>query len=162
MKIRKAKLEDVNAIQKIYDHAVNYMRKNNNPNQWKKGYPGIDLIKSDIESGKSYLCVEEDQILAVFYFTAGEEDPTYKRIFRGSWLNEETYGVIHRIATSKNKNGLAGFCIDYCFDQCQNIRIDTHKDNLPMRTFLRKKGFIECGIIYLNDGSERIAYQKCE
>ncbi|MBF7096254.1 GNAT family N-acetyltransferase [Alkalibacter mobilis] len=162
MNIRKAVFEDISEIKKIYEHAVRYMRKNNNPDQWKDGYPGIEIIKEDIKNEKSYLCVENNEILGVFYFALGEEDPTYKEIYQGSWINDEPYGVIHRIATIKNKRGVAGFCVDYCFGKCQNLRIDTHKDNLPMRRFLAKKGFVECGIIHIADGSERIAYQKCE
>ena len=45
-----------------------------------------------------------------------------------------------------------------------SIRIDTHEGNIPMRTFLKKQGFEECGIIYLsNEGcvdNKRIAYEK--
>lgn len=155
-------MDDIKAIEAIYDHAIDYMVKNNNPDQWEKGYPGLPLIKTDIEAGEAYLYEQNGQILGVFYFSRGKIDPTYQTIFQGKWLNNEPYGVIHRIATSKNKSGVAGFCVDYCYDQCQNIRIDTHKDNLPMRRFLAKKGFTQCGIIYLADGSERIAYQKCE
>ena len=40
------------------------------------------------------------------------------------------------------------------------ISIDTHKDNLIMQKFLSKNGFDRCGIIYVEDGTERIAYQK--
>ncbi len=162
MIIRKANLGDIKDIMAIYDHALNYMQKNNNPNQWKKGYPGIDLIKADIKAGDCYLCQADDQTLGVFYFSIGKKDPTYQTIFQGTWLNEDPYGLIHRIATSKNKSGVGSFCIDYCYNQWPNIRIDTHRDNLPMRQFLTKKGFIECGLIYLADGSERIAYQKCQ
>ena len=160
--IRKANLEDIDGMMAVYDQAIDYMTKNNNPNQWKKGYPGLAIIKADIKAGEAYLYQEAGQILAVFYFSRGKIDPTYQKIFHGHWLNDRPYGVIHRLATSKNKSGLAGFCVDYCYNLCQNIRIDTHKDNLPMRRFLTKKGFVECGIIYLADGAERIAYQKGE
>lgn len=161
MIIRNSNLGDINAIIAIYDYAVEYMQKNNNPNQWRKGYPGSKIIKEDIEAKKSYLYVKNEQLLGVFYF-AIEEEPVYKNIFNGSWINEDPYGVIHRVATIKNKNGVAGSCVDYCYDKCRNIRIDTHKDNIPMQKFLIKKGFVKCGIIYLDDTSERIAYQKYE
>ena len=44
--------------------------------------------------------------------------------------------------------------------QLRDIRIDTHHDNIPMRTFLAKLGYHACGTIYLNNGDKRIAYQK--
>ena len=44
----------------------------------------------------------------------------------------------------------------------KSIRIDTHKDNIPMQRALAKHGFIKCGIIHLANGDERIAFQKSE
>ena len=41
-----------------------------------------------------------------------------------------------------------------------SIRVDTHRDNLPMQRMLQKNGFIYCGIIYLADGKERFAFEK--
>ena len=36
--------------------------------------------------------------------------------------------------------------------------IDTHKDNRPMQAAIRKFGFQECGVIYVADGSSRLAF----
>jgi hypothetical protein len=49
--------------------------------------------------------------------------------------------------------------MDYCFSQDPNIRIDTHRDNKIMRHLVEKHGFAYCGIIYLDNGDERLAYQ---
>ncbi len=43
-----------------------------------------------------------------------------------------------------------------------NFRIDTHNDNKIMQHVIEKNGFIRCGIIYVKDGSPRIAYEKIE
>ena len=40
------------------------------------------------------------------------------------------------------------------------IRVDTHRDNRTMQRLLRKNGFCYCGIIYLEDKSERLAFEK--
>ena len=40
-----------------------------------------------------------------------------------------------------------------------NLRIDTHRDNHIMQHCIRKAGFQYCGIIYLANGDERLAYQ---
>lgn len=40
-----------------------------------------------------------------------------------------------------------------------NLRIDTHEENKVMRHLIEKSGFAECGIIRVEDGSPRIAYQ---
>lgn len=41
-----------------------------------------------------------------------------------------------------------------------SIKIDTHKDNKAMQRVLKKNNFTYCGIIYLEDNSERIAFEK--
>ena len=43
-------------------------------------------------------------------------------------------------------------------DQYDNVRIDTHEDNAPMKYVLEKLGFEYCGVIYLEDGDARDAY----
>ena len=59
--------------------------------------------------------------------------------------------------------GAAGFCMDWCFARCPNLRMDTHRDNAPMQRALAKNGFVYCGVIRLrSDGSQRLAYQRTE
>lgn len=41
----------------------------------------------------------------------------------------------------------------------QSIRIDTHADNKTMQHLIEADGFTRCGIIYIADGTPRIAYQ---
>ena len=47
----------------------------------------------------------------------------------------------------------------FCLGLCGNIRIDTHRDNRTMRHLIEKSGFARCGLIHVEDGSPRIAYQ---
>ena len=42
----------------------------------------------------------------------------------------------------------------------KNIRVDTHKDNKSMQGLLLKNNYKYCGVIYLEDGSKRIAFEK--
>lgn len=37
-----------------------------------------------------------------------------------------------------------------------------HKDNKITRHLIEKNGFAKCGIIYVADGSPRIAYEKTD
>lgn len=159
MKIRKAIRDDLDKIMEIYDDARSYMRENGNPSQWINGYPNIELIKRDIFDGNSYVCVDGNQILGVFYYSMGP-DPTYLKIYEGSWISEDSYSVVHRIASRSRQRGVASYCLNWCFDKWPNIRIDTHQDNIIMQNFLVKNGFSRCGIIFLEDGAERIAYQR--
>ena len=161
MEIRPATARELDTVLRIYAAARQFMREQGNPDQWGDDYPPVSLLREDIEAQRLYLCVEGDEIPGVFYFAEGE-DPTYRVIEEGDWLNDAPYGVIHRIAVAKQGRGVAAFCFDYAFEQCKNLKIDTHKDNLPMQRALEKRGFVRCGIIHLENGDERIAYQKIE
>lgn len=159
MEIRKSTPDDLDTLLQLYADARDFMAKNGNPSQWGSTYPSVALVQSDIDKGCSYVCIQNGQIAGTFYFKAGE-DPSYREIFDGSWLNELPYGVIHRITSAAGTKGVASFIFQWCFQQCRNLKIDTHDDNLPMQKALRKNGFIHCGTIYLEDGSKRIAFQR--
>lgn len=158
--IRLAETSDLDDLMNIFSRARKFMQENGNPNQWINGYPSIELIKDEIEKKHCYVCQGENgEILGTFCFISGE-DPTYNHIENGSWLNNDPYSVVHRLATSGKQKGIASVCFKWCFQQCDNIRVDTHKDNLVMQHVLEKNGFIRCGIIYTHNGTPRIAYQK--
>lgn len=159
MRIRPATNSDFDEIRRIYAMARIYMRESGNPDQWKDNYPPDDLIRKDIKEGKSFVCEEAGELLGVFFYAVGE-DPTYRKIYDGAWLNAEPYGVIHRIAVASHGRGVASFCFAYALSQCPNLKIDTHADNLPMQRALEKNGFSRCGMIHLENGEERIAFQK--
>jgi len=158
MIIRKSTESDLEEICRIYEYARAFMRGHGNPNQWKDTNPPPEVIGRDINSGKSYVCVRDSKPVAVFYFSV-ESEPTYA-VIEGGWLNDEPYGVVHRIARSEGAEGAGSFCINWCFEQCHNLRVDTHRDNAPMRRLLEKAGFTECGTIWLANGDERLAFQK--
>lgn len=159
MEIRKTVSGDIDRIMDIYEYARNYMVQTGNQTQWVNGYPRYSLIEQDINEEICFVCIVEGTIEAVFVLVRGE-DPTYARIDNGAWKNELPYGTIHRIASSGNIRGIATHCIRWCFEQCPNLRADTHEDNKIMQHLLEKNGFDRCGIIYVEDGSPRIAYQK--
>ena len=157
--IRKTLGSDLPKIAQIYENAKRFMRDSGNPNQWNDGRPNIDTAREDMERGVGYVAEELGEVVAVFMFSEGA-DPTYARIYDGAWLSDEPYGVIHRIAVAEQGRGIIDFCINWCFSRCQNLRIDTHRDNIPMQRALAKRGFEYCGIIHLATGEERVAYEK--
>lgn len=159
MYIKYATQDEIDVIMSIYDYARKFMKENGNEEQWGNTYPDKELIENDIQQGKLYVCMDEEKIVGVFYF-AKENDPTYGVIKDGSWLNNEPYVVVHRIASAEGTKGVATFCLNWTFEQAGNIRIDTHVNNKPMQGLLNKLGFVYCGRIVLADGSPRIAFQK--
>lgn len=151
-------LSELPEIIEIYNSARLFMAEQGNPDQWNGGYPSRHLLKQDIAEKQLFLYKSGDKILAVFRFTLGD-DPTYRVIYDGSWLNELPYGVIHRIAVAEHGRGVGRACIEWCLDRCHNIRIDTSSENRPMQRLLRSMGFAECGTIYIETGEPRIAFQ---
>lgn len=160
MFIRKAKINDVAAAAEIYDAARRFMKQQGNPDQWKGEYPNGDDVLWGIEKGTSYVCEDNGEVVATFHFENEAEDPTYLNIYDGEWKSSLPYAVIHRIAVKYHGRGIVDFCFNECFKLCPNIRIDTHRDNIPMQKCLKRNGFEYCGIIYLENGEERLAYQK--
>lgn len=162
MNIRKATVSDIPSVLDIYASARRFMRETGNPNQWAGVYPALEDVQNDIELSRLYVCTDAEEILGVFCYFEGV-DPTYLKIYDGQWLSDDPYGVIHRIAVSENAHGrgVAAVCFAYAYENSGNIRIDTHRDNLPMQKSLLKNGFVRCGIIYLANGDERVAFQKC-
>lgn len=172
LEIRKAKIEDLDSIMKVYSRAREFMAQTGNPNQWGNSKPYREWIEYDIEVEKCYVCTEQsvsevsdgncvrdkENIAAVFYF-AIEEDPTYKVIYDGQWLGDNPYGVVHRIASAGTIKGAGEHCLKWAIEQSENLRIDTHKDNVVMQNLLKKLGFQYCGIIHLENGDPRLAFQ---
>lgn len=163
--IRKASSEDVGRIMEIIAMAAAFM-KAQNIKQWCDGYPGREHILSDIARGESYVCVQDGRIMGTAALSLREE-PSYSKIYEGRWITSGRYGVIHRIAVDNRKKrcGIAGAFVDDIEKMCISkaihaVRVDTHCDNRPMRSFLEKRGFVCCGVIYLPGGDSRVAYEK--
>lgn len=158
MIVEKCKIDDFEAIKRNISHAILFMRSYGNLEQWNNLDSLLKDIEYDIYLGRYYKIVEGDEIVGSFMFSKDLE-PTYE-VIEGKWNNDSPYGVIHRICSSGDKKGILKVALDYCFELIDNIRIDTHKDNLPMRHLLEKYKFHECGIITLKNKQKRIAYQS--
>lgn len=157
--IRPATLEDVPVIMRLIEEARGIMRSCGNVNQWIGGYPSEAIIVEDINNAHCYLCLDPDgEIVASFAFIPGPE-PTYKEIYDGNWLDDSPYYVVHRLASTVSSHGVFKDVMDYCMGVAGNLRIDTHRDNVIMRHVIERYGFTYCGIIYLLNGDERLAYQ---
>ena len=161
MHIRKAETVEIDIIMSVFEAAKEFMRKTGNDKQWVDGYPSKDFILGNIRDGGLYVCLADDgQIVGAFYFKV-EDEPTYARIYDGEWLNDRPYGVVHRIASNGTQKRVGDACLQWCFEQCGNIRVDTHRDNLTMQNVLLRNGYTRCGVIFVTNGTERIAFQKC-
>ena len=163
MEIRKATLNDVPRMMEIYAIARQFMVDNGNPTQWaERNWPPEALVRKDIEQGRSHVCVHEDRVVGAFYYHYGKDiDPTYFHIEDGGWMDDSAYGVVHRLASDRSVKGIGAFCVNWAFEQCGHLRMDTHGDNKPMQNLAKSLGFTYCGIIHVKeDNYPRLAYEK--
>lgn len=158
--IRKATMADMHEIERIYETARGFMAQCGNPTQWGKTYPEKEIITEDIEKGRLFV-LEDTSLLGAFVFMEGP-DPTYNKIFDGAWSSDEPYFAVHRVASDGRSKGFLKTVISFCRQTASHLRIDTHRDNIVMQGALEKCGFCKCGIIYLLNGEERIAYEFIE
>lgn len=163
---RKALIEDLNEIMRIYTFAQSFMEAHGNP-QWPKGFPDENDVKCGIVGGVLYVVtVDGGKIAAVFSAVGYDRD--YDEI-NGSWLSNGQYLAVHRVAAAEEYagKGAAKFIINFAAREianvrkCKSVRMDTHEKNIPMRNLLTAQGFTECGTITLiRDDTTRIAFEK--
>ena len=156
--VRKAQFADLTKIEEIYAYARQFMAETGNPHQWGNNTPSHEQLVADIDQQLLHVLEDAQGIHGSFYFYIGP-DPTYCVIEQGSWQSDTPYGTIHRIA-GDGSGGVLAAAVSYAASQIGHIRIDTHQDNIVMQKALSKQGFEKRGIIYIEDGTPRIAYDK--
>lgn len=158
MKIELAKKTDLDKLLEIYREAREFMKSSGNKTQWGDNKPSKETLERDIENESLYKVVDFDEIVGAFALIYGE-DKTYLEI-DGKWLNDEPYATLHRVASSGKARGIMSEIIKFSEEKYENLRIDTHKNNHKMLDKIRENGFTYCGVIKIDDGSPREAFQK--
>ena len=157
--IRHAEVSDKDRIMEIYASARRRMAEGGNPDQWGNVTPAEALVDADLEARRNFVVCSGKDVCGVFALFS-DPDPTYSYIEGPGWLNDRPYLTIHRIARDDQSRGVFKAVLEYVGGAGKDIRMDTHEKNGPMLHLLRSAGFIECGVIYLQNGSPRIAFQK--
>ncbi|WP_346916015.1 GNAT family N-acetyltransferase [Clostridium sp.] len=165
MEFRKTVKTDINDVINIIRQAQVYF-KELGINQWQNDYPNVEIINNDIDNENSYVLLKDNNIIATAAVSF-EGEKTYDSIYEGQWISNKEYAVIHRIAVNNNYKGLgiSSKIIRNVEQLClkkgvYSIKVDTHEENLSMQKMLKKNQFQYCGIIHLEDGSKRIAFEK--
>ncbi|MCK9470737.1 MAG: GNAT family N-acetyltransferase [Bacilli bacterium] len=169
--IRKAKIEEVQEINKVIDDAK-ALFKQKGSTQWQDldGYPNVKTLTEDIIKDTLYVKEMENKIVGVVAISK-EIEKAYDKIYEGKWLNDEPYYVVHRLAVKKEYygKGIARELMDFSDnvalnDGVFNIKVDTMENNTIMTNLLTKCGYVNCGVIYLlrKDvlDKRRLAFQK--
>lgn len=155
--IRPARPEDLPALLPVYAAARRFMAEHGNPTQWSDRYPLPEDLEEDIRRGQLYVLEEDGAVHGAFVLQLGEE-PNYRTI-DGAWLSAAPYGTIHRVASDGAVPGLFSACMDFCRGKIPHLRIDTHEDNAVMRHLIARHGFRPCGVIRVEDGTPRLAFE---
>lgn len=160
---RKASDADINRIMEIIEEAKQQMASEGK-HQWDEAYPTRANIETDVKNGTAHVILMTGRIVAygAVVFTG---EPVYTNI-KGSWLTEQPYVVLHRLAVAEETKG-HGIGLLFIREVeklaleagIYSFRVDTNYDNSRMLRLLEKTGFTFCGYITYPQGS-RMAYEK--
>jgi RimJ/RimL family protein N-acetyltransferase len=165
MGFRRSVETDIKDIMNIIKQAQVYF-KEHGMDQWQNNYPNAEIISSDIADEYSYVLLRDNKIVATAAISF-DGDRNYDTIYEGQWISNNEYAVIHRIAVDNDLKGLgiSSEIIKNVEQLClkrgvHSIKVDTHEENLSMQRLLKKNNFQYCGIIYLEDGKKRVAFER--
>ena len=160
---RKAKNSEATQIWNILKSAIK-RRKVEGSNQWQDGYPNMEVVIKDIDSGEGFVLTENDNIIGYTAVLINNE-PEYLNI-EGKWLTNEDFVVFHRVAISEKylRKGMAKKMMqsieEYALsNNIKSIKADTNYDNIPMLSLFEKLGYSLCGTVYFRN-SPRKAFEK--
>ena len=151
--IHRIEKDDMQRIMKITNDAK-YLLKQNGSLQWQQGYPNEDTFIDDINNKSLYGIYENNNLMAYGAYILGK-DINYVEI-DGKWdipANEKDL-AIHRVAVDCNCHGkkygikILKYGIIYAKKLgCLTVKVDTHKNNIPMQKCINKSGFVYKGIV---------------
>ncbi|MGI6229449.1 MAG: GNAT family N-acetyltransferase [Tractidigestivibacter sp.] len=156
--IRPARKGDLGRVCELYQQARRFMRAHGNTMQWTGDYPGMASAEADLEAGALWVLEAGGEPVAVASVMPGPE-PTYASI-DGAWVDDGPYWVLHRLASGESGKGYGRRLMEWFGSGHRSCRVDTANQNLPMRGLVESCGFVRCGIVIVEDGTPRIAYQR--
>ena len=131
--------------------------------QWTEAYPILPDIAEDIETQRAWLLREGDTVLGYLCLDFDGE-PAYDAITGGSWLCDEPYAVLRRLALNARGRGLTRVLFDLAAERSREqgityLRLNIGLQNSRMQHILEKVGFEKRGIIIFQ-GNGKFAYEK--
>lgn len=163
MKVRLAKRNDMQDIMHLIIQAKVFLAEQN-IDQWQNEYPNENDILQDLEQKNGYVLCENTNIVG--YVCISFDGERCYDVIRGSFLSQQPYATVHRMAVANEKKGkgLAGKLFDFAEELCMerkihSIRVDTDEKNLLMQRVFQKQGFVYCGVVDVGD-SEKIVFEK--
>ncbi|MGL6064406.1 MAG: GNAT family N-acetyltransferase [Fusobacteriaceae bacterium] len=162
--IRKATINDLDAIMSIVKETVTEMKNNNNL-QWSEEYPKDEDFSKDIKEETLYVKEVQNEILG-FICINTVEAKEYKEL---QWATKEDKSVVvHRMAIklSARKKGIGGELL-YFTDKFAiekgifSLKSDTNIKNLNMNILFKKCGYNVVGEINFSGINDSfLCYEK--
>ena len=173
MNIRATTPKDIDAVMTIIEEARTTIAALG-INQWQNGTPNRAMITEDMALGQGRVVTADDGTILATFSVIYTGEPTYDTVYEGAWVTPDldgdgsiAYIAIHRVAISvaHRGKGIATAIVEYAESFARilgktSLRIDTHEGNTVMRRMLEKNGFLPRGIIHLQNGDPRVAYEK--
>ena len=151
--IHRIESDDMQRIMKITNDAKCLLKQNGSL-QWQQGYPNEETFISDINNKSLYGIYENNNLMAYGAYILGK-DINYVEI-DGKWdvpANEKDL-AIHRVAVDSNCHGkkygvkILKYGIIYAKKlRCISVKVDTHKNNIPMQKCINNSGFVYKGVV---------------
>jgi RimJ/RimL family protein N-acetyltransferase len=158
MTFRKALKSELDLLDLISLETINHMLSIG-LKQWVPSYPRKADFEQDIENGALYVLTEGPMIVGIVALLK-DNDPKYATI--DTWKRDSSL-VCHRVLIHSKHQGkgyakiLFSSIIEFAKrNNFPSIKIDTHIDNIRMKSLLNSIGFEERGYIEVMD---RYAYE---
>ena len=164
MKIRKAKISDLNNIMEMYHSCITGMKKNN-IDQWDASYPNSEIIKTDLKENTYYVAEIDGTIIGGINIDQSQ-DKTYLNI---EWEDQTNrFFVVHRLAVRQEYwNKKIGKSLMLFSEELarkkglKSIRLDTYSGNPKAMNFYIKIGYNQMGAINLKPNkNEYYCFEK--
>lgn len=154
MKFRKAAVEDVAAIEELYQAIHTAEENGQTTTGWQRNiYPTRNTAEAGIARGDLFLCEEDGKVAAAAIINHAQV-PEYRFCPWKYPASEKEVMVLHTLTVDPALHGkglgtaFVVFYEKYALDQgCHYLRMDTQEENLPARALYRKLGYAERGIV---------------
>ena len=164
MKIRRAKIEELDQIMNMYKSCVSGMIEAN-IDQWDNTYPNHMIISEDIRNESYYILLIDNKIIGGINIDK-IQDKTYLDI---EWEDKDNkFLVVHRLAVFKEfwKEGIGKKLMVFAESlvkekKLNSIRLDTYNSNPIAINFYLKLGYRKKGEIFLKPNkNEYYCFEK--
>lgn len=168
MEIRKARIDDIEAVERIYNKILDTA----NNTGWIRGvYPTKQTAEDALAADELFVMEKDGEIVAAAKINSEEVKEYELADWKFADAPKDEMMVLHTLVVSPDCGGqglgtiFVKFYEDYAKENsCSFLRMDTNKNNTAARTLYKKLGYAEVGIVPCNfngiDDVELVCLEK--